>query len=239
MPCRPSLYGQTLGVAFACLIRSSCACARVGARLAPTLARLPNAVPVKALPDVLRKSRRDRSMTIPYGNGQVRLTIELSDGPFESPVATPPVFPARMRKSALHSTRGINVSTIDAGRWSSTGWEAAKPPAKSMTIMAAGRTRSRPRREAPSPGAAALGAVRSRTSIAPAVCCFARKMRRRSWGVSRPMRFGWSGVMRRYGAFAKAPCIDEGALRSWNSARTRSTGRRGAALSRSETGTAP
>src|SRR5882724_8869035 len=85
-------YGQTLGVAFACLIRSSCACARVGARLAPTLASPPKAVPVKALPEVLMKSRRDRSMTIPYGNGQIRLVIDPSDGPFESPVTTPRVF---------------------------------------------------------------------------------------------------------------------------------------------------
>src|SRR2546427_2199482 len=60
-------YGQTLGMAFACLIRSSCACARVGARLAPTLARPANAVPVKAPPDAVRKSRRDRSMAIPQG----------------------------------------------------------------------------------------------------------------------------------------------------------------------------
>src|SRR3989475_7872330 len=83
--------GQTLGIAFACLIRSSCACARVGARLAPTPTRPPNAVPVKALPDVLRKSRRDRSMKIPYGDGQIRLTIDLSDGLFESPVTMPRV----------------------------------------------------------------------------------------------------------------------------------------------------
>src|SRR5712692_3380241 len=78
-----------------------------------------------------------------------------------------------------------------------------------MTIIAAVRSRSRPGREAPSP--AAMEAARSRASISPAVCCFARKMRRRSSGVSRPIRqFGWSGIMRRYGAFARAPCIDEG-----------------------------
>src|SRR5947209_14551938 len=85
-------YGQTLGIAFACLIRSSCACARAGARLAPTPARPPSAVPVKALPDVLRKSRRDRSMAFPYGNGQVRLRIDPSDGLVETPTTTPPVF---------------------------------------------------------------------------------------------------------------------------------------------------
>src|SRR5882672_11507037 len=54
-------------MAFACLIRSSCACARVGARLAPTLASPATAVPVKAPPDAVRKSRRDRSMAIPQG----------------------------------------------------------------------------------------------------------------------------------------------------------------------------
>src|SRR5258705_5535477 len=85
-------YGQTLGVAFACLIRSSCACARVGARLAPTLARPPNAVPVKALPEVLKKSRRDRSIPISYGNRRIRLTIVLSDRLSEPPVTIPRAF---------------------------------------------------------------------------------------------------------------------------------------------------
>src|SRR2546428_14084122 len=82
--------GQTLGIAFACLIRSSCACARAGARLAPTPARPPNSVPVKALPDVLRKSRRDRSMTIPYAKRQIGLTFDLTHGLFEPPL-TPPM----------------------------------------------------------------------------------------------------------------------------------------------------
>src|SRR6266571_6474719 len=56
-------YGQTLGVALACLIRSSCARARVGARLIPSPAIPPSAVPVKAPADRLKKSRRDRSMS--------------------------------------------------------------------------------------------------------------------------------------------------------------------------------
>src|SRR5712692_6762582 len=56
-------YGQTLGVALACLIRSSCARARVGARLTPSPAMPPSAVPVKAPADRLKKSRRDRSMS--------------------------------------------------------------------------------------------------------------------------------------------------------------------------------
>src|SRR2546425_7018737 len=83
--------GQTLGIAFACLIRSSCACARAGARLAPAPARPPNAVPVKALPDVFRKSRRDRSMAIPYGQGR-NLAVDRCDGLFEPPVTMPLAF---------------------------------------------------------------------------------------------------------------------------------------------------
>src|SRR2546427_748694 len=56
-------YGQTLGTAFACSIRSACAWASVGARLAPTAASPPSAVPVSAAPlDTLRKSRRDTSI---------------------------------------------------------------------------------------------------------------------------------------------------------------------------------
>src|SRR6266446_512897 len=58
-------YGQTLGVALACLIRSSCARASVGARLTPSPAMPPSAVPVKAPADRLKKSRRDRSMSPP------------------------------------------------------------------------------------------------------------------------------------------------------------------------------
>src|SRR2546428_470851 len=73
-------YERPLGFPLACLTRSPCACAGGGAGLAPTPARPPSAVRVKALPDVLRKSRRDRSMAFPYGNGQVRLRIDPSDG---------------------------------------------------------------------------------------------------------------------------------------------------------------
>src|SRR6266849_1234476 len=62
-------YGQTLGVALACLIRSSCARASVGARLTPSPAMPPSAVPVKAPADRLKKSRRDRSMS-PPGQGE-------------------------------------------------------------------------------------------------------------------------------------------------------------------------
>src|SRR5438445_8649260 len=58
-------YGQTLGVALACLIRSSCARASVGARLTPSPAMPPSAVPVTAPADRLKKSRRDRSMAPP------------------------------------------------------------------------------------------------------------------------------------------------------------------------------
>src|SRR6266851_9500081 len=62
-------YGQTLGVALACLIRSSCARASVGARLTPSPAMPPSAVPVKAPADRLKKSRRDRSMSPPGSRG--------------------------------------------------------------------------------------------------------------------------------------------------------------------------
>src|SRR2546426_9490114 len=94
-------------MAFACLIRSSCACARVGARLAPTPASPANAVPVKAPPDAVRKSRRDRSMAIPYANGQ-SLKVVLSDGLSEPPVTTA----TASRKNAqvnLHSIRGAHT----------------------------------------------------------------------------------------------------------------------------------
>src|SRR5258705_14011261 len=61
-------YGQTLGTTLACLIRSSCALATAGARLAPSPARPPSAVPVRVPADCFRKSRRDWFMTSPQGD---------------------------------------------------------------------------------------------------------------------------------------------------------------------------
>src|SRR5687768_1829597 len=55
-------YGQMLGTVVAFLTRSSSARARVGARLAPSPARPPSAVPEATAPDALRKCRRETSI---------------------------------------------------------------------------------------------------------------------------------------------------------------------------------
>src|SRR5205823_5862572 len=64
-------YGHTLGVVFAFLMRSSCARASVGARLAPSPARPPSAVPPAMPEDTFKKFRRETSINTPLPVGLV------------------------------------------------------------------------------------------------------------------------------------------------------------------------
>src|SRR2546421_309051 len=72
-------YGHTLGVVFAFLMRSSCARASVGARLAPSPARPPSAVPPAMPEDTFKKFRRETSINTP-------LPVELVERAFTVPV---------------------------------------------------------------------------------------------------------------------------------------------------------
>src|SRR5882724_5112349 len=111
-------YGQTLGVALACLIRSSCARARVGARLTPSPAMPPSAVPVKAPADRLKKSRRDRSMSPPG--------VEMNTRPS---LSTPPLEGLERRSRPIHKAEMELSARIrkevrgdpGAGRWPQRG----------------------------------------------------------------------------------------------------------------------
>src|SRR5438034_4525260 len=89
--------GQMLGVVLASLIRSSCARATAGARVTPSPARPPIAVPAPALPASRRKSRRLTCMVSSpreASNPTAGLLLQIDRGMIYGPVlegATPGV----------------------------------------------------------------------------------------------------------------------------------------------------
>src|SRR2546421_5423952 len=108
-------YGHTLGVVFAFLMRSSCARASVGARLAPSPARPPSAVPPAMPEDTFKKFRRETSINTPLPVGLVERAF------------TVPVRPSWFDRGEPAERRGSELRWHAGYRGSAGGGGAGEP----------------------------------------------------------------------------------------------------------------